>query len=131
MKSTAWGYADCDRDGPQGERSLPWLKPVWDVDLFIGADIFTLGAIFSADIIQAALSLLAPANELHSLNWDFLIAGIVLATEKLQACSRASAPSRIPPRPPGASKPGTGMAIDGPPPGDCLALSELWYQAQP
>jgi GT2 family glycosyltransferase len=84
-KDTAWGYADCDRDGPQGERSLPWLKPVWDVDLFIGADIFTPGAIFSADIIQAALSLLAPANELQSLNWDFLVAGIVLATEKLQA----------------------------------------------
>lgn len=81
----AWGYADCDRDGPQGERSLPWLKPVWDIDLFIGADIFTPGAIFSTDIIQAALSLLAPANELHTLNWDFLIAGIVLATEKLQA----------------------------------------------
>ena len=82
---TAWAYADCDRDGPQGERSLPWLKPVWDIDLFIGADIFTPGAIFSADIVQAALSLLAPANELQSLNWDFLIAGIVLATEKLQA----------------------------------------------
>ena len=81
----AWGYADCDRDGPQRERSLPWLKPVWDVDLFIGADIFTPGAIFSTEIIQAALSLLAPANELQSLNWDFLIAGIVLATEQLQA----------------------------------------------
>ena len=81
----AWGYADCDRDGPQGERSLPWLKPVWDVDLFIGADIFTSGAIFSTEIIQTALSLLAPANELQSLNWDFLIAGIVLATQRLQA----------------------------------------------
>ncbi len=84
-EGVAWGYADCDRDGPQGERSLPWLKPVWDIDLFIGADIFTPGAIFSTDIIQAALSLLAPAGELQSLNWDFLIAGIVLATEKLQA----------------------------------------------
>ena len=84
-EGVAWGYADCDRDGPQGERSLPWLKPVWDVDLFIGADIFTPGAIFSTEIIQAALSLLAPANELQSLNWDFLIAGIVLATDRLQA----------------------------------------------
>jgi GT2 family glycosyltransferase len=84
-EDVAWGYADCDRDGPEGERTLPWLKPVWDVDLFIGADIFTPGAIFSTDIVQAALSLLAPANELQSLNWDFLIAGIVLATEKLQA----------------------------------------------
>lgn len=84
-EGVAWGYADCDRDGPKGERSLPWLKPVWDVDLFIGADIFTPGAIFSSDIIQAALSLLAPANELQSLNWDLLIAGIVLATERLEA----------------------------------------------
>ncbi len=84
-EGVAWGYADCDRDGPQGERSLPWLKPIWDVDLFIGADIFTPGAIFSTEIIQAALSLLAPTNELQSLNWDFLIAGIVLATERLQA----------------------------------------------
>jgi GT2 family glycosyltransferase len=81
----AWGYADCDRDGPKGERSLPWLKPVWDVDLFIGADIFTPGAIFSAAIVRAALSLLSPDDNLHSLNWDFLVAGIVLATEKTQA----------------------------------------------
>jgi GT2 family glycosyltransferase len=84
-ESVAWGYADCDRDGAQGERSLPWLKPVWDLDLFIGADIFTPGAIFSSEIVQAALSLLTATNELESLNWDFLIAGIVLATEKLDA----------------------------------------------
>jgi GT2 family glycosyltransferase len=81
----AWAYADCDRDGVNGARSLPWLKPVWDLDLFIGADIFTPGAIFSTEIVQAALSLLAPTSELQSLNWDFLIAGIVLATERLQA----------------------------------------------
>lgn len=31
---------------------MPWLKPVWDVDLFIGADIFTQGAIFSAAIVK-------------------------------------------------------------------------------
>lgn len=80
----AWGYADCDRDGAQGERSLPWLKPVWDVDLFIGADIFTPGAIFSAAIINKALALLSPADELRSLSWHYLIAGIALATEKNQ-----------------------------------------------
>ena len=83
--NVAWGYADCDRDGPHGERESPWLKPVWDLDLFIGADIFTPGAIFSVEIIQAALSLLAPGNDLQSLNWDFFVAGIALATEKLQA----------------------------------------------
>lgn len=81
----AWGYADCDRDGPQGERSLPWLKPVWDIDLFIGADIFTPGAIFSTAIINTALTLLSPADGLQSLNWHYLIAAIALATEKSQA----------------------------------------------
>jgi GT2 family glycosyltransferase len=83
--SIAWGYADCDRDGPQGERSLPWLKPVWDIDLFIGADIFTPGAIFSTAIINQALALLSSAAALQSLNWYYLIAGIALATEKSQA----------------------------------------------
>lgn len=81
----AWGYTDCDRDGPQGERSLPWLKPVWDIDLFIGADLFTPGAIFSAAIINEALALLSPTDGLQSLNWHYLIAGIALATEKSQA----------------------------------------------
>ncbi len=77
----AWGYADCDRDGPQGERSLPWFKPVWDVDLFIGADIFTPGAIFGAPIVNQALSLLSPPDGLQTLNWHYLLAGIALATE--------------------------------------------------
>lgn len=81
-EGVAWGYADCDRDGPQGERSLPWLKPVWDIDLFIGADIFTPGAIFSIEIIQTVLAALAPTDVLHSLNWDQLIASIALVTEQ-------------------------------------------------
>ncbi|WP_456292390.1 glycosyltransferase family 2 protein [Pseudomonas sp. AK106] len=81
----AWGYGDCDRDGPQGGRSVPWLKPVWDIDLFIGADIFTPGAIFSATIVNEALTLLAASNLLQSLSWDHLIAGVALATEKLNA----------------------------------------------
>lgn len=81
----AWGYADCDRDGPQGERSLPWLKPVWDIDLFIGADIFTPGAIFSTTIIDKALSLLGPSDLLQPLGWHRLIAAVALATETSQA----------------------------------------------
>lgn len=83
-KDSAWGYADCDRDDPQGERSLPWLKPVWDIDLFIGADVFTPGAIFSATLINTALTLLSPTDGLQSLNWHYLIAGIALATESNQ-----------------------------------------------
>lgn len=81
----AWGFADCDRDGAQGERSLPWLKPIWDIDLFIGADVFTPGAIFSKAIINETLALLAPDDVLPALDWHHLIAGIALATEKTQA----------------------------------------------
>ena len=84
-EGSAWGYADCDRDGFAGERSLPWLKPVWDIDLFIGADIFTPGAIFGIAIVKEALALLSSADELQSLSWHYLIAGIALATEKNQA----------------------------------------------
>lgn len=82
---SAWGFADCDRDGLHGERSLPWLKPVWDIDLFIGADIFTQGAIFSSTILNQALALLTPFDGLKSLNWQFLLAGIALATEMSHA----------------------------------------------
>jgi GT2 family glycosyltransferase len=82
---SAWGYADCDRDGPQGERSLPWLKPVWDIDLFIGADLFTPGAIFSAGIIKKTLALLSSSVDLQASNWHYLIAGIALVSEKNRA----------------------------------------------
>ncbi|MFA1030442.1 MULTISPECIES: glycosyltransferase family 2 protein [Pseudomonas syringae group] len=81
----AWGYSDCDRDGPQGERSLPWMKPVWDIDLFIGADIFTPGAIFGAAIIDQALALLPATDGQQPLDWHHLSAAIALATETSQA----------------------------------------------
>ncbi|AQX57712.1 glycosyl transferase [Pseudomonas syringae pv. actinidiae] len=82
---SAWGYADCDRDGPQGERSLPWMKPVWDLDLFIGADIFTPGAIFGAAIIDKALALLPAIDDPQTLDWHHLSAAIALATETSKA----------------------------------------------
>ncbi len=78
---SAWAYADCDHDGPQGERSLPWLKPAWDIDLFIGADIFTPGAIFSAQILKKALNLLSVRNDISDVCWDYLTAAVALATE--------------------------------------------------
>jgi len=81
----AWGYADCDRDGPQGERSFPWFKPVWDLNLFIGADVFTPGAIFGATILDQALALLKSTKGQQPLNWHALCAGIALATEQYQA----------------------------------------------
>lgn len=77
----AWAYADCDRDDPLGQRSLPWLKPVWDIDLFIGADIFSDGAIFSAEIVQKAVALFRTENKASGMNRDDLITGIALATE--------------------------------------------------
>jgi len=82
---SAWAFADCDRDGPHGERSLPWLKPVWDIDLFIGADIFTPGAIFGAGIVQQALALLTARTEQSTIGWYDLIAGIALATQSSEA----------------------------------------------
>lgn len=82
---SAWAYSDCDRDGPHGERSLPWLKPVWDIDLFIGADIFSPGAIYSANILKHAIALLMPDGARRPLTWHELIAGVALATERADA----------------------------------------------
>ncbi|WP_144967225.1 glycosyltransferase [Pseudomonas sp. DE0010] len=82
---SAWAYADCDRDGPQGERSVPWLKPVWDIDLFIGADIFSPGAIYSASILKQAVTLLNADGVQRSINWHDLAAGVALATENSNA----------------------------------------------
>ena len=82
---SAWAFADCDRDGPQGERSLPWLKPVWDIDLFIGADIFTPGAIYGSGIIKQALALLAADKADSPVHWHDLTAAIALATQNADA----------------------------------------------
>ncbi|AHC81382.1 glycosyl transferase [Pseudomonas monteilii SB3101] len=81
----AWAFADCDRDGLQGERSLPWLKPMWDIDLFIGADIFTPGAIFGAGIVKQALTLLAARAQQATVGWYDFTAGIALATQNSEA----------------------------------------------
>jgi GT2 family glycosyltransferase len=77
-----WGYGDCDCDGPDGKRSAPWLKPVWDVDLFIGADVFSPGAIFKADLLQKAMDLALESSGTHSITWYTLLASVVLLTEQ-------------------------------------------------
>lgn len=77
----AWAYADCDQDATQGQRSNPWFKPVWDIDLFIGADIFSDGAIFTASVVRKAIALLDPNHKQPAVNRDQLLAAIVLATE--------------------------------------------------
>ncbi|MBU4609707.1 glycosyltransferase [Achromobacter sp. GG226] len=77
----AWAYADTDCDSPDGRRAHPWLKPAWDIDLFLGADIVTPGAIWSADIIRRVFTLGThpPAGEIHDL-----AAAIALATTRIQ-----------------------------------------------
>ena len=80
-----WAYADCDRDGVDGERSLPWFKPVWDLDLFIGADLFTPGAVFGTAVVRQALDLLTSSSPAAGLTWHHFMAGIALATEQHHA----------------------------------------------
>ncbi|MFK3943058.1 glycosyltransferase [Pseudomonas monteilii] len=81
-KGSAWGYADCDRDDAQSKRSFPWLKPSWDIELFIGADIFTPGAIFGASIVKQALAVVPRRDGLMTCNWYQLTAAIALLTER-------------------------------------------------
>ncbi|ORL53412.1 glycosyltransferase family 2 protein [Pseudomonas putida] len=83
---SAWGYADCDRDGALGERSFPWFKPTWDIDLFIGADIFTPGAIFGKEVIEHALALLTAGPGTQTCNFHQLSAAVALATQRNKLC---------------------------------------------
>lgn len=78
-QGSAWAFTDCDRDDAHGNRSFPWLKPMWDIDLFIAADIFTPGSIFSTPTVQKALTLL---SERKLVNWYDLTAGIALTTQR-------------------------------------------------
>ncbi|WP_438280338.1 glycosyltransferase family 2 protein [Pseudomonas alabamensis] len=80
----AWAYADCDLDDAQGGRSFPWLKPTWDMDLFIGADIFTPGAIFGATVVERALALVPRCDGAEACNWHELSAAIALLSERDQ-----------------------------------------------
>jgi GT2 family glycosyltransferase len=79
---TAWAYGDCDCDSPTGARSSPWLKPVWDVDLFIGADLFSAGAIFDARLLERAADAALTGLNTSSLDWHSLLAGVALITER-------------------------------------------------
>lgn len=62
-----WAYADHDCDGPNGKRTSPWLKPAWDINLFLGADIVTQGSAYSARLVRLALALNThpPAGGIH------------------------------------------------------------------
>lgn len=84
----AWVYPDCDQDDKQGGRSNPWLKPAWDPDLFLGCDIFSLGALYSADILQQALTYLAENNPPESAaqqHWQYVACAVVAVTRETDA----------------------------------------------
>lgn len=78
-QSAAWAFADCDQDDPAGRRSNPWFKPSWDLDLYLGADLFTAGALFGRDVIQRAVRLLNAAPELPR-DHEGVLAALILAT---------------------------------------------------
>jgi GT2 family glycosyltransferase len=78
---SAWAFGDCDCDGPAGERSSPWLKPVWDVDLFIGADVFSPGAIFATSTLEQAIESVQLSSDSTVANWYTMLAAVALVTE--------------------------------------------------
>ncbi|MGE6318935.1 glycosyltransferase family 2 protein [Pseudomonas oryzihabitans] len=78
-RRVAWAFGDCDQDGAEGQRSNPWFKPSWDLDLYLGADLFTAGALFGRDVIQLAVRLLNAAPELPR-DHEGVLAALILAT---------------------------------------------------
>jgi GT2 family glycosyltransferase len=81
---TAWAFGDCDCDGPGGKRSSPWLKPVWDIDLFIGADIFSPGSIFATRTLERAVERIQSDSGRQQIDWHMMFAGVALTTEHAQ-----------------------------------------------
>ncbi|MEX0740632.1 MAG: glycosyltransferase family 2 protein [Pseudohongiella sp.] len=82
----AWVYPDCDQDDELGKRSNPWLKPAWDPDFFLGSDIFTVGALYSAEILRQALDHLTarqPATDAR--HWQYLACALVGVTQSTEA----------------------------------------------
>lgn len=72
----AWIYGDADQDGRDHQRTNPWFKPVWDLDLFLQVDLFTPGAVFDAQAIKLALDLSAGED------WYSLASAIALLTQQ-------------------------------------------------
>ena len=84
-----WVYSDCDQDDEQGRRHNPWFKPAWDFDYFLGSDVFTMGALYSAAILNQAVDYLAnegPDNATaYSGHWHTLACAIVAVTLQTKA----------------------------------------------
>ena len=81
-KDVSWAYGDCDSDTTLGTRTAPWLKPVWDIDLFIGTDLFSPGAIFKASVMEKALDIARKGSDGQIVDWHDLLAAIALITEQ-------------------------------------------------
>ncbi|MDY1015749.1 glycosyltransferase family 2 protein [Pseudomonas coleopterorum] len=78
---TAWAFGDCDCDGLAGQRSSPWFKPVWDIDLFIGEDVFSPGAIFDKGTLEQAFSTVKRRSDSPSASWHNFLAAVAFITE--------------------------------------------------
>lgn len=83
-EGSAWGYADCDQDQPDGTQGNPWFKPIWDLDTFTGADIFTRGSVFRKDTIKQAVTRLHDSGH-RAFDWHLLMSAVVLITQDTQA----------------------------------------------
>jgi len=53
--NVVWTFTDCDQHGVRGERTNPWLKPVWDPIFFLALDIVTPGSAWKASWLQLVL----------------------------------------------------------------------------
>jgi GT2 family glycosyltransferase len=77
-----WAYGDCDHDGPNGERTNPWLKPVWDIDLFMGADVYSAGCIIAMSALRECCNAKSPSAFKLSTNWYDTLAKLVYITHQ-------------------------------------------------
>ena len=75
----AWAFADCDQDQPDGSRGNPWFKPSWDLDLYLGTDLFTEAALFGCTVIQQALESLERAVDTPR-DREAVVAALIWAT---------------------------------------------------
>lgn len=76
-----WAYGDNDCDEEIGPPSSPWLKPSWDIDLFVSTNMFNIGAIISTPMLIRAIDMCSHHKHESVLSWDMVMAAIALNTE--------------------------------------------------
>ncbi|KTT46070.1 glycosyl transferase [Pseudomonas oryzihabitans] len=77
----AWAFADCDQDQPDGSHGNPWFKPSWDLDLYLGTDLFCEAALFGRTVILQALATLEQTAGKHR-DREAVLAALVWETVK-------------------------------------------------